>query len=309
MRGVLGVVALAAMGVASWGSGQVARPDQGGVAPVVATLAAGPGSTVGVLQALQRGEDADMAIAFLDQVTGQTPVACGMTLRGVRGGWGWGSSMVTLSGVSHVEGPDQQLLTWATGNRFDDEVIPPLVEALSHGDPCRREVAAALLGRADRDRAWDALEPLARSANGVTRTAAILALGHVEAPQSLTILHEALAGGETTVRRAAAWALGQLEEAGSVDPLARALGQDQDDGVRANAAWALGQTERSEGINALADALDGDGATPVRINAAWALGRIENEAAIPALTRALSTDADALVRKAAAWALGQVAES
>ena len=306
---MLGVVALAAMGVASWGTGRIDPVAPGAAQTTTVASLAGPGSTVGVLQALQQGGDGEMARAFLDQVTGQNPVACGMTLRGVSGGWGWGSSMVTLAGVSHVDGPDRQLLNWATGNRYDDEAIPPLVDALSHGDACRREVAAALLGRVDRTVAWEAVAPLARSGTGDTRTAAILALGHMDAPESRSTLEEALSGGDVSARQAAAWALGRIDEPGSVPALARALGNDADEGVRANAAWALGQVEQSEGVRALADGLAADGAAAVRINAAWALGRIENEDAIPALTRALSSDADPLVRKAAAWALGQVAES
>lgn len=309
MRAVLGVVALAAMGVASWGSVRI-EPLATGDTPAAALASlAGPGSAVGVLQALRQGGDGEMARAFLDRVTGQNPVACGMTLRGMRGGWGWGSSMVTLVGVSHVEGPERQLLEWATGNRYDDDAVQPLVDALSHGDPCRREVAAALLGKVDRERAWEAVAPLARAANGDTRTAALLALGHVDAPESQSTLEDALAGGDVSARRAAAWALGRLEEPGSVPALARALVNDADEGVRANAAWALGQTERVEGVGPLAEGLERDDAAAVRINAAWALGQIEDAEAIPVLTRALASDRDPLVRKAAAWALGQVAES
>ena len=297
MRTLIGATALAVLGI--FGA-EKARETVPLVGPELAAVSAI------VAQALERGEDADMVRAYLDVVTGSNPVVCNLTLRGMGNGWGGYSSMTTVTGFGVPQDEERQLLEWVGEGRLDDAAARPLADALSHGDECRRQVAAALFRRVEDDVALSVLEPLAEGGNTVARIAALRALGHVEARSSSPLLLRALEDGDGDVRRVAAWSLGRLEDPETVSALSGALAGDRDAGVRGNAAWALGRIEHPSAIVALSEALQDDAESPVRVNAAWALGQIEDPDGIPALTRALGGDADPLVRKAAAWALGQM---
>jgi HEAT repeat protein len=131
--------------------------------------------------------------------------------------------------------------------------------------------------------------------------------------------HKELAGGDAAARRGAAFALGKLGSDRDLDPLLKAL-RDEDAGVRAAAAAAVGDiaARPNQGTAAnwrsaspeLIRLLKGDADPRVRRGAAYALGAFGPLAAAeaPALRAALTTDAAAPVRQNAAWALGRLAD-
>jgi HEAT repeat protein len=108
-------------------------------------------------------------------------------------------------------------------------------------------------------------------------------------------------GNDPQVRQYAALLLGQLKESEGIDPLLRAL-RDNDKKVRAQAAKALGEIgDRSvDSLNLLMDDMD----WKVRYRAAEALGIIRSIKSIPVLIRALDDPKDH-VRYMAAKAIGE----
>ena len=108
------------------------------------------------------------------------------------------------------------------------------------------------------------------------------------------------------VRGEVALALGKIKGDEVVDPLIKALKDDDRAVVRKNAAWALGEIGGEKVIGPLIRALRKDDVGIVRNEAAVALGNIATKKATGALVKTLKSDKYETARKNAAWALSQI---
>jgi len=108
------------------------------------------------------------------------------------------------------------------------------------------------------------------------------------------------------VRGEVALALGKIKGNEVVDPLIKALKDDDRAVVRKNAAWALGEIKGEKVIGPLIKAMKGDDVGVVRNEAAVALGKIASKKAVGALIRTMKKDKYETARKNAAWALSEI---
>jgi HEAT repeat protein len=123
-----------------------------------------------------------------------------------------------------------------------------------------------------------------------------------ESPESLI---EALAEGEPAQRRRVVLALGESPDAQAVEPLAKALEEDDAPEVRQAAVSVLDKLGGQKAIAALADAVSNDSDQAVRLSAVKAVARRGGSEAIDALTQALQADAEPSVRYEALVSLAQ----
>lgn len=110
------------------------------------------------------------------------------------------------------------------------------------------------------------------------------------------------------VRGEVALALGKIKGNEVVDPLIKALKEDDRAVVRKNAAWALGEIGGGKVIPPLIKAMKEDDVGVVRNEAAVALGKIASKKATGALIRTMKKDKYETARKNAAWALSEIAD-
>jgi HEAT repeat protein len=123
--------------------------------------------------------------------------------------------------------------------------------------------------------------------------------------ESVEEFAQALREGNRQLRKRSAEKLGRMLSAESLEPLKRAL-SDDDPSVRESMVKALGMTWNEDAVAPLAATLLSDQEPDVREAAARALGETWSEAAVAALGQALQGDPDRYVREAAAHALGEI---
>jgi HEAT repeat protein len=125
-----------------------------------------------------------------------------------------------------------------------------------------------------------------------------------QASQELKDLVTKLQKGDVEERQRAAIALGMEKNPNAVEALIKAL-DDKDDFVRDFAVKALGNIGDSKALEPLVKALNNDENMLVRRSAATALGNLRDAAALEPLLQALNK-AHFMVRRAAARALGKL---
>jgi len=228
---------------------------------------------------------------------------------------------------------------WALGRFEDATYTKDVLPLLRDPDPVMRAVAAEALGQMKSQRVGAALVGALTDRNDRVRRAAVSALAELHERAAVGPLEELLLNdADPDVRRECAEALASLGLPRSIEPLVRALG-DQDIEVQRQAANAIGDLNDvtkapaalirattaadlelrrhatralahigdAATVQALADRLSDDD-KDVRLAAVEGLGEMKVAAAIPGLTRALS-DRDPEVRRAAAEALGKTQEN
>ena len=126
-------------------------------------------------------------------------------------------------------------------------------------------------------------------------------LGETGSSEAVDPLIRALADEELSVRNAAAEALGNLG-APAVDPLAQLL-MDAEPGIRRLAVFALGESTCPAAAGPLADTLRADTDAAIRAHAATALGALGGEEAETALVAAAAQEKDEKVKQAVTNAL------
>lgn len=186
-----------------------------------------------------------------------------------------------------------------------EEVVPPLLDALSRERSGARRVLIRALGRLRSPRALPALLRLLEydgELPGAPVAQALLSYGETAAPDLLRMAEAPCRG-----RAQALALLGQMKILDAVPILIEAMGGDPNPAVREAAAQAAGRLAHPDALAALRGALR-DGAPQVRAQAAWALGRVADPAAAEDLEAALE-DADWWTRARAAQALSRLGEA
>ena len=194
---------------------------------------------------------------------------------------------------------------------FGGDAVPPLIQALRHGDPPVRAGAAQGLARMPPEVVVTPLHRALSDPNASVRAGSARALGLIgrQAEVAVPALRHLLADKDGLVRVQTARALWVIDrEARASFPVLVAASQDQSESVRHEAEQALRQIGPTEewAAEALAVALK-DKDKNVRVQAANALGQIGPAAkkAMPALLEAVE-DQDKEVRLAVAKALARV---
>ena len=141
-----------------------------------------------------------------------------------------------------------------------------------------------------------------RKGNRCFREAAAQALGKIKDLQALEPLMKALINDDKHVGRAAAIALGELGDLRAVDILIQAL-KNEEGSVRCAAAWALGKIADLRALEPLIKALNDD-EKAVRCTAVRVLGGFTDPRVFALIKEALYDD-DKDIRCAAARALGR----
>ncbi len=190
---------------------------------------------------------------------------------------------------------------------FEDTIIC----MLAHRDAAQRRQAAEELGAYRKACAVDALLLAAEDDSPAVRSAAIRAVGWIDAKNAALPITAHLKDSDPDVRKTSAEVLGRLANPAACDTLIVSL-KDSAPAVRAASAGALGWCRDSKALQPLVTALK-DNSPKVRSAAAGALGLLgqagqaESHPAIPALISALQ-DKDAMVRYMSAGALGKLGD-
>jgi HEAT repeat protein len=178
--------------------------------------------------------------------------------------------------------------------------VSVLVSALGDSDKYVRQEAVAALKRVG-VAAVPALSAALGEKNGTLASHAALALGELEAEETVAALREAL--GERTTGHNAARALGQIGGPAAVSALIGVL-ESEHQGVRLGAIEGLGRIGDRVATPALMRLL-GDENTAIRSRTIQALGRLGAEEVVPQLVEALQDEGKA-VRNAALRSLAQL---
>ena len=93
-----------------------------------------------------------------------------------------------------------------------------------------------------------------------------------------------------------------------MEPLIKALQEDEDYSVRSTAAMTLGEIGDPRAVEPLIKALQEDEDWEVRESAAMALAEFEGDRVVEALIQALR-DGESVVRMMAAWSLGWIGDA
>lgn len=197
----------------------------------------------------------------------------------------------------------------ALGATRDSVAVRALIEVLRTDESAIvRRSAAWALGELSDAAAVPALsEALTRDRDAEVRKNAASALGSIDSPQgSPALIHALERDGEVSVRLQAAESLSSIEDQSSIDALIRALDRDDDPGVRRAVIEAIDHLESPRAMPAVSRALR-DANVEVRRAAAEALGSMEDRDAVPALITA-ARDADAEVRQAVVSSLGSLGD-
>ncbi len=212
-----------------------------------------------------------------------------------------GIAIVSLINALGDEGNDvRYAAAWALGKTGNERAVEPLIRVLSDDDPWVSESAIRALGVIGDERA---VEPLIKAlgdedANAVaawwgSASGAAATVGRPPPPR-------------VPVRESAAGALGKIGDARAVEPLIKALRDDNED-VCSSAAEALGQIGDARAVEPLINALR-DNKRWVRQHAADALGQIGDARAVEPLINALG-DNERWVCQHAAEALGVIGDA
>ena len=153
------------------------------------------------------------------------------------------------------------------------------------------ESISELLQAALRDPAWD------------VRRAALRSMAARPEIDAVPFLIDALDDERLEIRVAAAQDLGRSDDPEAVNPLLKALGDDE--AVQTTAIRALGALNHPKALHGLIAALSSDDAF-IRATVAHTLGTVLEASSVDPLCRALADDAPQ-VRRAAAGALGELA--
>jgi HEAT repeat protein len=182
--------------------------------------------------------------------------------------------------VQSLNDPDplvRQYGAWALGNMegaLDDRVIGALLERLDDASPAVVVAAAEAIGRIGATRL--SVEPLiqALQQRGVTvRSAAVTALGWLEAPSSYQALIRALDDPDPRVRQGSVSALGELGDRRAISPIRNRLLHDPDAGVRSESAFRLGKLDGPSTRTSLGAVARNDPSPQVRWWAQWAIAQ------------------------------------
>lgn len=123
-------------------------------------------------------------------------------------------------------------------------------------------------------------------------------------PADLPLLHAELSSGRGPSRRAAAWILAHSSSPESVDPLRKALADDQDPVVRWEAAHTLGYIGAKAAEADLIRALQSDPSYEVRARAAEGLNMVGTRGALAAIRKAANVEQDGSVKGTLNFLLG-----
>ena len=213
----------------------------------------------------------------------------------------------------------------ALGEIGDSSAVQPLIKALGDTHYDVRKEAAKALGQIGNPQAVQALRKASKDYLQDVRTAAKEALiiiqkklglekwtktqvGQTTIPATTDAATQKKIdelinqlGDEFVVRNHAAWSLGQIGDPQAVQPLIKALG-DENEFVRRRAAWSLGQIGDSQAVQPLIKKALEDEDPLVREHAVRSLGQIGDPQAVPPLTEALE-DRYSQVRRLAATAI------
>ena len=133
------------------------------------------------------------------------------------------------------------------------------------------EMLCEALGREDK---WIPKQGYIRSRFTEMVCATAEALGNIGDERAVEPLIKALGDEDSYTRQLTAMALGKIGDARAVEPLIKAL-KDEDSDVREYAAWALGEIGNKRAINPLINALVlAKSRKGVRLEAARAIGKI-----------------------------------
>jgi len=156
-----------------------------------------------------------------------------------------------------------------------DVATPALVAALDDDDAKVRLYAAEALGKIGDKRAVDPLLAKLPAEEAGVKRFVLGALGKLKDPRALApMVAELQTANDGDVRASAAYGLGELGDAGAVEPLVAALGDDYK-WVRYEACGALGRLKATPARDALAAAAKGDADEQVRAAAAKALAKLD----------------------------------
>ncbi len=192
--------------------------------------------------------------------------------------------------------------------KIDDEIVweALIFAALQDEDERVREAAAEALEIEWTVDLW--IQILQEYWEAPIRALAADALGDLQDLKAVEPLAEALGSDEdASVRRSAAEALAKLGDLSAVEPLAEALLTDVDSTVRTTAAKGLETLGGPEAIAALERALVSDGGAEVKIAVIDALVALAGEDGVPAIAQAFLSDGVPEVRIAALKALEDLA--
>ena len=150
-------------------------------------------------------------------------------------------------------------------------------------------------------------ELIAQLSSTRTRDEAYANLASSLTSSDLPLLHEALtASSSDSARWRIASLIGHVGDQSSVDPLRRALRDDESYYVRRNAAYALGWIADARAVEDLRRAMQSDEDTSVRKRSAWAIERILGARADSPIREAIAREQDAGVKLSHEWLLNPV---
>jgi len=192
----------------------------------------------------------------------------------------------------------------ALGASGSPMAVKPLIRALGGASAYASAYAAEALAKLGACAVGPLIKALGNRANKRLRAMAAEALGHMGDPRALEPLVKALRDEESDVAERAAEALGRLGDPRAFEPLHQGL-RDARYLVRMYAASALGKLGDRRALEALRAVLGEDEEWAVRRDAACALGQLGDARAFDAVLNALG-DKHAQVRAKAATALGQL---
>jgi HEAT repeat protein len=199
------------------------------------------------------------------------------------------------------------MAAWALGEIEDPAAAPALQSAVHSSSPRVRLASAWALGRfEDATYAKDVL-PLLRDPDAVTRAVAAEALGRMKSPRVGAALIGALTDRNDAVRLAAVSALSDMEERSAVAPIEGLLINDPDPDVRRECANALGNFSLSRSLEPLTRAL-GDQDLEVQREAANAIEDLDDVTKAPAALIRATTSTDLELRRHATKAVAHIGD-
>lgn len=245
-----------------------------------------------------RGPDSARVAKFLDAVATADPVLCEMVADQIGNYWFSGDGQ-GIGRLADARAQAASAKDSVTRRVRDAAAIRLLVAGLGADDPCRRLVAAKMLGNST---ATDAeFERLLASSSPRVREASLRALGVRERPALRRTMERQLDAREPEVAVMAVYALGQLEDRASVPRLRQELRASSAQ-MRLTAAWALGMIEDPAAAADLETLAKSDADRRVRLVAIEALGDVEASRSYPRLV-ALLEERDLEIATTAAWSL------
>ncbi len=205
----------------------------------------------------------------------------------------------TLVGWLEAEYPEFRMVAAAALGRIGDEdVVEPLVDALTDPAPRVRERAARSCGQLGDTRCVPALAKRLDDSNQLVKRAAANALGALGTERALKALVPVARADDDELRRIAVDELGQF---GSLEPvvvLLRAL-EDDSESIQRTALLSL--------IQLFVEAPDAE-SREIRDTVADQLTRMETAAVVTPLLDVMEESQRWAVRRNGAWLLGQVTD-